>query len=161
MARARGDPNLAEWNARTKRVGQEDSLEEGLSTLMVSRARSRVAHCFGVRFRVSSRTMWSWSPRESNIRIAWGCHEVPHLSAHSCMPLSFSSSSVFRVQMSPLQATLAPPTWLQKDPTYPEHLEFGKLAQLLGSSEDQLGALGRENHSKQRSANPIRKQGAG
>lgn len=27
---------------------------------------------------------------------------------------------------------------------YPEYLEFGKLAQLLGSSEDQLGALGRE-----------------
>lgn len=86
--------------------------------------------------------------------------KVPHLSAHSCMPLSFSSSSVFRAQISLLQATPAPPTWLQKDPTYPEYLEFGKLAQLLGSSEDQLGALGRENHSRQRSAKAIRKQGA-
>lgn len=28
-------------------------------TLMVSKAKSRTAHCFGVRFRVSSRTMWS------------------------------------------------------------------------------------------------------
>lgn len=70
--------------------------------------------------------------------------KVPHLSAHSCMPLSFSSSSVFRARISPLPGNPAPPIWLQKDPTYPEYLEFGKLAQLLGSSEDQLGALGRE-----------------
>lgn len=112
---------------------------------MVSRARSRMAHCFGVRFRVSSRTMWSWSPRESNnIRIACGCHESlplvsPQLHAHLLFLLFSLQSSDF-----PLQATPAPPTWLQKDPTYPEYLEFGKLAQLLGSSEDQLGALGRE-----------------
>lgn len=47
---------------------------------MVSRARSRTAHCFGVRFRVSSRTMWSWSPRESNnIRTVCGRHESPPL----------------------------------------------------------------------------------
>lgn len=32
---------------------------------------------------------------------------------------------------------------------HPEYLEFGKMAQFLGSSEDQLGALGKEeNQSK-------------
>jgi len=40
-------------------------------------------------------------------------------------------------------------------------LEFGKMTQLLGSSEDQLGALGREGiGQKQRTPNSIRKCGA-
>lgn len=46
-----------------------------MSTLMVSKAKSRTAHCFGVRFRVSSRTMWSWNPIENNIRKAQGSHK--------------------------------------------------------------------------------------
>lgn len=78
--------------------------------------------------------------------------------SHSYMFLSFPSASVFKAQISFLPSNPQP----QKDPTHPEYLEFGKVAQLLGSSEDQLGALGRERISqKQRTPNSIRKHGAG
>lgn len=62
-----------------------------------------------------------------------------------------------KAQISFLPATLLP--WPPKDPTHSEYLEFGKMAQLLGSSEDQLGALGIEGISqKWRTPNLIRKQ---
>ena len=97
---------------------------------MVSRARSRTAHCFGVRFRVSSRTMWSWSPRESNnIRTACGCHEgppfvSPQLHASLLLLLFSLQSSDFPPPRQPLpfpsgcrrtpciQSTLSLESWL-------------------------------------------------
>ena len=133
----------------------------GVSTLMVSRARSRMAHCFGVRFRVSSRTMWSWNHRESNsVTTAGGCRDN---LAPTCQPRA-TCSSPFPPRQSPssdfLPSRQPPPHWSQKDPTHLEYREFGKMAQLLGSSEDQLGALGREETSqKQRTPNLTSKYG--
>lgn len=73
--------------------------------------------------------------------------------------LSFSSSSVSKAHISFLLAPCHPQP--QKDPIHPQYLEFGKMTQLLGSSEDQLGALGREGiGQKQRTPNSIRKCGA-
>lgn len=70
---------------------------------MVSRARSRTAHCFGVRFRVSSRTMWSCNHRESNgIRTAHSCHES---LAPTCQPTAMCSSPFFPLQFSVLKGT--------------------------------------------------------
>lgn len=75
--------------------------------MMVSRARSRTAHCFGVRFRVSSRTMWSWKHRDSkSIRTARGCHGS---LAPTCQPIVPPSSSVSNAQRHFPGNTLHPP----------------------------------------------------
>lgn len=46
-------------------MGEHLEQKGKVSTLMVSKAKSRTAHCFGVRFLVSSRTMWSWNPEKT------------------------------------------------------------------------------------------------
>lgn len=129
--------------------------------MMVSRARSRTAHCFGVRFRVSSRTMWSWKQRDSkSIRTARGCHGS---LAPTCQPIVPSLVFSFQCSKALPRQHVTPPTppQPQKDPTHPQYLEFGKMAQLLGSSEDQLCALGREGISQKLSTpNSDRKHGA-
>lgn len=120
----------------------------------MSRARSRTSHCFGVRLRVSSRTMWSWNRRESNsIRTAWGYHgsfsPTHQLTLHVPLILflfCFQSSHF----LSP--GTLSPSASEGLHTSI--YLELRKMAQLLGSSKDQLGALDRQRISrKQRTPN--------
>lgn len=64
--------------------------------------------------------------------------------SHSYMFLSFPSASVFKAQISFLPSNPQP----QKDPTHPEYLEFGKVAQLLGSSEDRSRLETKESNSE-------------
>ena len=62
------------------------------------------------------------------------------------MFLSFPSSLVSKAHISFFLAPTHPPA--SEDSIHPQYLEFGKIAQLLGSSEDQLGALGRKEISQ-------------
>lgn len=130
-------------------------------------------HLDGVQGKVKDRTLlWSEIPcffshhvvleaqrqqeHQDSSGLSW--KPCPHLPTHS-------SSLVFSFQCSkalPRQHITPPtPPQPQKDPTHPQYLEFGKMAQLLGSSEDQLCALGREGISQQpRTPNSDRKHGA-
>lgn len=98
--------------------------------MIVSRARSRTSHCFGVRLRVSSRTMWSWNRRESNsIRTAW--EVLPPPTSSHYMFLSFSSSSVSKAHISFLLAPCHPQP--QKDSIHPYTLSLERWLSSLAA----------------------------